>query len=116
MPRHDCWIYSRHAIVTYVVRPETALHPVGGHPARVGKAYGPLRYSSPADLRRAYQAELAANRIEIEAHKPSRLTTDIAPASMPALIKAACALNATDMVAELRQFIESCSAGHRRRL
>jgi hypothetical protein len=46
--------------------------------------------------------------------KPSRLTIDIAPASMPALIKAACALNATDMVTELRQFIESCSAEHRR--
>ena len=45
--------------------------------------------------------------------KPSRLTVDIDP-GLHARFKAACALNATDMVTELRQFIESWTAEHSR--
>ena len=47
--------------------------------------------------------------------KPSRLTVDIDPGPHTRR-KAACALNATDMVTELRQFIESWTAEHSRRL
>jgi hypothetical protein len=45
--------------------------------------------------------------------KPARLTIDIEP-GLHARFKAACALNATDMVTEVRQFIESWTTEHSR--
>ena len=43
--------------------------------------------------------------------KPARLTVDIDP-GLHARFKAACALNTTDMVTEVRQFIEEWTQKH----
>ena len=43
--------------------------------------------------------------------KPARLTIDLEP-SLHAKFKAACALNATDMVTEVRQFIVDWTQKH----
>jgi hypothetical protein len=43
--------------------------------------------------------------------KPARLTVDLEP-RLHARFKAACALNSTDMVTEVRHFIETWTAEH----